>query len=556
MRSFFRITGTAIMLCMMLLCPQAGAVSLNLELDTTEYINDLVFYSDGTYDCGNITGYLSVTNPSLNDTVSDINITFSDGITPSGKFIGELKPNSTTIIPYQLSGSGVLALPEVNESADPSVLELDVEQEVTYSINISNPGSENIDILSFEKSFPSELNFMSYTASAGSMNWDGNRSQWGNFTIPAYSSETLELIFRTTPGSDIVLEPSTLSFTTPSIAASRSLSLSAVTTTSFTVEKQMIGKDKWNVGVIVDDASDFDYSLYRVEVYVSDTMLNDPVLIREYDLDVNLQPGDTWSDSFNYDYSGTPVFFARIYYTIPYTISGNSMPLNPAGTSGFVINSVVYDDQETVHRKGKGIGGAFIIGIAASNETGQAFIDDMDIQNNDANSDSHIDTDKDHKNIFWILVLMGLTLASKKKFLPLFVGTKKQLVVGSNHLIETIGTDGLGPLISNVNNVAMSRDTFNRLSSTGLIDSINKMLDDGDIKVIDTDAEAVKEIMDKYDLTSEDAEVLASANISGIKKVFITSPELEVAVNDLGLKAVHLSDLKMDHEENIQNSAL
>ncbi|WP_445474590.1 hypothetical protein ACT9XH_09440 [Methanococcoides methylutens] len=542
MRPFSRIAGTAIMLCMMLLCMQAGAVSLNLELDTTEYINDLVFYSDGTYDCGNITGYLSVTNPSLNDTVSDINITFSDGITPSGKFIGELKTNSTTIIPYQLSGSGVLALPEVIESADPSTLELDVEQEVTYRINISNPGSENIDILSFEKSFPAELNFMGYTASAGNMNWEGNRSQWDNFTIPAYSSQTLELNFRTTPGSDIILEPSTLSFTTPSIAASRSLSLSAVTTTSFTVEKQMIGKDKWNVGVIVDDASDFDYSLYRVEVYVSDTMLNDPVLIKEYDLDVSLQPGDTWSDSFNYDYSGIPVFFARIYYTIPYTISGNSMPLNPAGASGFVINSVVYDDQETIAGKGKGRGEAVIIGIAASNETGEAFPDEMELQNNDGK-------DKDNYNLFWILLLVGLTLISKKKFMPLFVGSKKQMVIGSNHLIETIGMDGLGALISNVNSVVMSRDAFNRLSSTGLIDSINKMLDDGDIKVIDTDAEAVGEIMEKYGLTSEDAEVLAAANIASVKKVFITSSELEEAVNDMGLKAVHLSDLKLDHEE-------
>ncbi|NPE28030.1 hypothetical protein HNV12_08655 [Methanococcoides sp. SA1] len=409
MKYCYKLIITAIILSLVFFVPQAGAVSLNLELDTIEYINDLVFYSDGTYDCGNITGYLSITNPSSNHTVSDINISFSDGVTPTEKNIRELEPNSTTIISYQLPGSGAISLPSVTETTEPSTLSINEEQEIVYRVEINNPGSEEIDILSFEKSFPSQLNYTGYTTSAGSMDWVENRSVWKNFTIPPHSSESLDLIFRTTPESDIILQPSSLSFTSPAIVASRNLSLSAVTSTTFTVEKQMITEGRWKVGVIVEDASDFNYSLYRVEVYVSDMMLNETTLIKEYDLDVNLQPDDTWSDSFKYDYSGTPVFFARIYYTIPYTITGNSMPLNPAETGGFVINSVVHGEQE---KKSKIDGSYTTISISPPpSPDGMDWItyEEGKVQNNDK---------EENYNLFYILtpILIGLILIAGIKY--------------------------------------------------------------------------------------------------------------------------------------------
>jgi hypothetical protein len=122
-------------------------------------------------------------------------------------------------------------------------------------------------------------------------------------------------------------------------------------------------------------------------------------------------------------------------------------------------------------------------------------------------------------------------------------------VVGSNHLIDIIGTYGLEFLVSNMKNVIMRRDTFNRLNSTGLIDNINKIFEDGDIKVIDPDADMIKNIMDRYDHTSEDSEILAAATISEVKEVLITSPELEKAVNDMGLKPAHLLELKMGYNK-------
>ncbi|MBW6517013.1 MAG: hypothetical protein K0A89_00715 [ANME-2 cluster archaeon] len=66
-----------------------SAIPLNLHLDTTEYINSLVFYSDGNYSLSDATGSLYITNPSLNNTIADINIDFTSGITPSNIHINK-----------------------------------------------------------------------------------------------------------------------------------------------------------------------------------------------------------------------------------------------------------------------------------------------------------------------------------------------------------------------------------------------------------------------------------------------------------------------------------
>ncbi|WP_406661809.1 hypothetical protein V7O66_04635 [Methanolobus sp. ZRKC3] len=53
------------------------------------------------------------------------------------------------------------------------------------------------------------------------------------------------------------------------------------------------------------------------------------------------EPPSEVSSWFFYDYEGTPVFFARIFYTIPYSISGTSMPLTASQSGGFIISSTV-----------------------------------------------------------------------------------------------------------------------------------------------------------------------------------------------------------------------
>jgi len=338
-----------ILLGSMFCCPQAGAVSLNLELNTTEYINDLVFYSDGTYDCGKIIGCLSIKNPSFNDTVSDINIDFSDGIKSSVVHINELGPASTRTVTYYLPRTDAISLPSVYETVSPPPLSRDVEQEVAFRAEISNPGSEEIGILAFEKEFPEELEFVNCTFSAGSVNRKANSFHWEDFSVSPNSTENLLVIFKTRPCSDIVLRPSNFSFITPSFEASKGLLFSAVTKTRFAVEKQKLGDCEWNVGVVVEDASEFNYSLYKVEVYVSDLSLRETKLIKEYNMDLSLRPGECWRKSFTYEYQGTPVFFAKVYYTIPYTISGNSMPISAAGYGDFVVNSVVLEKNGSVN---------------------------------------------------------------------------------------------------------------------------------------------------------------------------------------------------------------
>jgi hypothetical protein len=247
------------------------------------------------------------------------------------------------MVSYELESSKV-SLPVITETVTPSFLCSGVKQEVIFEVEISNPGCEDLRVLWFEKTFPRELKFVDCTLSEGTLNITGNNFQWENFSVNSRCRERLKLVFTITPVSDLAFSASNISFITPAFEASRNFSLSAVTNTRFAVEKQRLGEGEWKVGVIVEDASEFDFLLYNVKVYVSDTMLNEPRLIRDYYLNSSLKPGEYWQDSFTYKYSGTPVFFAKICYTIPYSIYG-SMTLNSVGNGNIAINSVISGDK-------------------------------------------------------------------------------------------------------------------------------------------------------------------------------------------------------------------
>lgn len=349
MRSGFGFLSALFLLSLIFICQQAGAVSLNLKLNTTEYINDLIFYPDGTHDYSKITGCLSITNPSMNDTISDLNIHLGNCTNSSVSHINELNPYTTVSITYDTTDIGTTVLPSVHEMIYPAALTQGIAQELTFRVEITNPGDTDISILDFEKEFPEELELVNCTFAAGNITKKGNDLHWGDFKVSPNSTESLQIVFKTKPCSDIVFSPSNFSFTVPSFAALRSISLTAVTKTLFAVEKQRVGDCGWNVGVYVEDASEFNYLLNRVEVYLSDTSLNKVKLIKEYKMNLSLKPGESWKKSFNYEYSGTPVFFAKVYYTIPYTISGNSMPISPTGHGDFVVNSIVLDKNRSLN---------------------------------------------------------------------------------------------------------------------------------------------------------------------------------------------------------------
>ncbi len=543
----------------LLLSPHAAAVSL--ELEATEYINGLVFYPDGTYDSGNVTGSLSVTNPSLNHTVSDINISFGDGITPSDVHINELGPESTTTVSYESPGPVKIPLPSVKETVEPSALYRGTEQEVVFRVEISNPGSENISVLSFDREFPEELEFASFTFSAGSLNRTGNSFHWENFSVSPGSAECLLVVFNTTPASDIVLKPSSLSFTTPSLAVSGDLSLSAVTSTRFAVEKQKIGKDQWNVGVVVEDASDFDCLLGGVEVYVSDLMLTEPKLIREYAPDLRLEPGESWRDSFTYEYEGTPVFFAKVFYTIPCTISGSSMPLSASESGGFVISSIVSGTSDTP----AGIfepedGGNFVVDPVVSDDGGHRHHSDdgerlriirpiYPVLENELEPDSaprknaddtpeRVETEKSRFSLLLLLLLLPLII------IPFFA--RKRLVVGSSSLKEIYDANGLDLLFSGRRKILISRNEFGKITGmedSEMLEALKEPLEKGQIKVVDTDAGSVNEIMERYGISAEDADILATAVSGGVKDVLLKAPESEKAAREMGLKPVGLSEI-------------
>lgn len=570
---------------LLLIGPHAAALSL--ELEATEYVNDLVFYPNGTYGAGSVTGSLSVTNPSPNHTVSDINISFGDGITPSGVHINELSPKSTTTVSYEAPVPVTIQLPSVRETVEPSTLYQGTEQEVIFQVEISNPGGKDISVLSFDREFPEELEFASLTFSAGSLNRTGNSFHWENFAVSAGSAENLLVVFNTTPVSDIVLQPSSFSFTTPSLTVSKDLSLSAVTSTRFAVEKQNIGKDQWNVGAAVEDASDFDCLLSGVEIYVSDLMLTEPKLIREYAPDLWLRPGESWRDSFTYEYEGIPVFFARVFYTIPCTISGLSMPLTASESGGFVISSIVCGTSNT---PGEPLGpespGDIVVDPAVPDEEGSRHHNgdgerlriirpiypvsenepepDGVPRTNEEDAPEKVETEKSRFNLLLFLfpLLLLLLGAAGKKFLqfpPPMPG--KQLVTGSSQLKEIHSINGFELLFSGGRSVFISRNEFNKLGGENLVkgrkpvegkihfegsplgEAIIGLVKNGRITVVDTEIDYAHEIMDSYGISFEDAEILATAEFLGVKEVLLTTPKSENAARKMGSRPVKLSEI-------------
>lgn len=607
---------------LLLLSPHAAAVSL--ELEVTEYINELVFYPDGTWDSGSVTGSLSVTNPSSYHTVSDINISFRNGITPSAVHINELAPESTTTVSYEFPGQLTVPFPSVIETVEPSTLYRDTEQELVFRVEISNPGSEEISVLSFERDFPEELEFVSLTFSTGSLKRAENSFQWENFTVSPGSSESLMMVFNTTPSSDIVLQPSSFSFTTPYLAVSKDLSLSAVTSTRFAVEKQKVGKNLWNVGVVVEGASDFDWLLGGVEVYVSDLMLTEPELIREYAPDLRLEPGESWRDSFTYEYKGTPVFFAKVFYTIPCTISGSSMPLTASESGGFVISSIVCGTSDTPGGAlGPGGGGGFPIeppvpgeDDSSGEDSGENDSIGEDSSEDDSGEDGSIsplvtdeeerrhhssdgerlriirpiypvsenepepervlktdeedapervETEKSRFNLlpFLLPLLLLLLGAAGKKFLPFMPFIPgKQLVTGGSALKEVHRAGCFKLLFSGRRSVLISRNEFGKLGGEGkvpvegeipegevpedgnaLLEAVNRLVENGSIIVVETETALMHEILDRYGISAEDADILATAAARGVKDVLLTAPGSEKAAREMGLRQVGLSDI-------------
>jgi len=333
-----------------LLCTsQVSAIPLDLQLNSTEYINGLIFYSDGSHTLINATGSLFITNPSLNLTVSDINIDFTGSITPASIHINSIGPNTTQVVSYQIDSSMITIPLSVFETFTPEILDPRVNQTIVFNVSINNSGSENVSIVLFEKTFPPGLTFFNLSATSGAASVVSNNLTWAGFTILPGTSEQVQVTFYTTPTSDILIPSSNLVFSVPSYSASTALSLSAVTTTNFTLEKERITIDIWRVGVRVWDETEFNYSLYGVEVYLSDPQLNGSVMIKKYSLNVDLQPGESWYDSFLYNYSSVPVFFTRIYYSIPCDLSGLSMPMTPVKSGGFILKSTVTSTLDTSH---------------------------------------------------------------------------------------------------------------------------------------------------------------------------------------------------------------
>lgn len=532
------------LILVLLFSSPASAVSLDLQLSSTEYINGLVFYSDGSHNLNNATGSLSITNPSLNHTVSDINIDFSGSITPSTIHINNLGPNNNTVVLYQIDKTLVNIPVSVVETFSPDLLEPGVSQTVTFNVTITNSGSEKLTIIQFDKNFPPEFNFVNLIATSGTTSFADNTLNWSNISILPTSSESVQLIFTSIPTADISIQSSNLSFTAPTYTASTTLSLSAVTTTNFTVEKERLSQDQWQVGVRVWDESEFNYSLYKVEVYVSDTELNGSTLIKTYTPGVVLQPQSFWYDRFQHNYSGVPVFFARIYYSIPFTISGSSVPLTPVTSGGYILESMVagtsansgHEDKLRV-RRGKNIIPDEDAGGAISG--GTPLLPPPDESGTDI-PDKPVD---DPVKMVSLLTAISAAAILASGFIGVFSDLSRQrVVIGSTHFVQLADIIGYKTLFSTIDGVIMGEGESNKLLEGSMGQVISPLVQKGMIRSVEFDDELIGDLMRKYQIGNKDARALAVAFESGIKDV-VVSPAGVAAAEMMGLHPLSGIDL-------------
>ncbi|MDD4497634.1 MAG: hypothetical protein PHV51_05730 [Methanosarcinaceae archaeon] len=137
-----------------------------------------------------------------------------------------------------------------------------------------------------------------------------------------------------------------------------------------------------------------------------------------------------------------------------------------------------------------------------------------------------------------VLILHGI------RFLPPFMLSRKALVAGSNSLIEIHGAGSLEPVFSRFKKLAISRKEFEKLDGTEILQSVNELMEKKRIKVIDTGQEFSYDVLVRYGISDEDADVIATAITGRIKNVLLESAESREAAKDMGLKVFSFSDLR------------
>ncbi|MFY1112899.1 MAG: hypothetical protein AB3K77_14665, partial [Methanosarcinaceae archaeon] len=223
---------------------------------------------------------------------------------------------------------------------------------------------------------------------------------------------------------------------------------------------------------------------------------------------------------------------------------------------------VVPDEEGSRHHSGDGERLRIIRPIYPVSENGPE--PDTVPRTNEEDAPEKVETEKSRFNLlpFLLPLLLLLLGAAGRKFLlfsPPMPG--KQLVTGSSQLKEIYGTNGFELLFTGGRSVFISRNEFNKLWDENLVkgsnpvegkspversklgEAVHELVENGRIMVADTEIDYVHEIMARYGISAEDADILATAEFLGVKEVLLTTPKSENTARKIGPRPVKLSEI-------------
>jgi hypothetical protein len=331
-RTFVALAIALTMLSMAPAAEAAGGYSVNIN--TVDYVSDVVYHADGTVSYGAGQGFYTISNPTSASPL------FSASATPysgSAIMIGNIAPSSDYTGAYAIGRSDVRIPLLVKETIAPATLTQGKLQQVNMTVEVHNVAAHNVTGFKYSTKIPSGLSLIGDSFDHGVLDI-GDNITWEIDDIPSSATYCLNVSFNVTPSSSVYFAGAYIWYTAGDSSVNGDFGFSGSTITSFSLQKSHPDANIWAISASVPDDSEFNMSLTRVCLYRSDA--DDPfntVLIRDYAPDVTLVPGSSWDIAFADTFDRTPAYFMKVAYQIPYTVHGTSSPLTPARTEPFTI---------------------------------------------------------------------------------------------------------------------------------------------------------------------------------------------------------------------------
>lgn len=331
----------AILVLLITLSPAAMALpGYNVSVNVNEYIRNLTYnngtpYFDGGY------GFITVTNPSSSFDLINVRINPSADGSSGGVFHCDLQARYNVTKDYPLNRSAIRIPLSLRESVSPDYLSPgQAGDQITLVVELENTGDRSLTGLRYERPLPPVYSGYNLSPDTGSATISSGYLNWSAGTLSPGSRVRLTITLNVTPSGDIVLPPANVWYTYPSSVITNNLNFIAYSDTSITVKKTYMEDDDWQATIDIVDETDFNYLISNVTLYRS--TLDDPysmTWLRTYDGPIYLEPGDRWGTTYEDNYTGVPVYFARMVISALPDVTGTSMPMAPAVTQQFIVRT-------------------------------------------------------------------------------------------------------------------------------------------------------------------------------------------------------------------------